>query len=91
MCLGIPGKVVEVYREGDLLMGKVDFGGVSKKVCLEYVPELEPGDYTIVHVGFALSRVDEEEAGRIFELLERLGELGELEAEERPARPEEQT
>ncbi len=62
MCLGIPGKVVETYREHDVLMGKVDFGGVFKRVCLEHVPEVQIGAYVIVHVGFALNTIDETEA-----------------------------
>ena len=56
MCLGIPGKVTSTYREHEVLMGKVDFGGVFKRVCLEHVPEAQVGEYVIVHVGFALSR-----------------------------------
>ena len=75
MCLGIPGKVVEVYREHDLLMGRVDFGGVLKRVCLEYVPEIAVGEYALVHVGFALTRLDEIEARRVFALLKEAGEL----------------
>jgi hydrogenase expression/formation protein HypC len=78
MCLGIPGKVVETYREHDVLMGKVDFGGVGKRVCLEHVPQVRPGEYVLVHVGFALSRIDEMEAHRVFELLEQLNQLDEL-------------
>lgn len=78
MCLGIPGKVVETYREHDMLMGKIDFGGVRKSVCLEHVPEVEVGQYVIVHVGFALSVVDEAEAQRIFSFLEEMDELQEL-------------
>jgi hydrogenase expression/formation protein HypC len=78
MCLGIPGKVIEVYRETDVLMGKVDFSGICKRVCLEHVPESRPGDYVLVHVGFALSRLDEVEAGRVFALLKELGQLDEL-------------
>ena len=78
MCLGIPGKVVETYREHDVLMGKVDFGGVSKRVCLDHVPEVETGQYVIVHVGFALSVVDEEEAKQIFSFLEQMNELNDL-------------
>ena len=78
MCLGIPGKVVETYREHDVLMAKVDFGGVFKRVCLEHVPEARLGDYVIVHVGFALSRIDEIEARRVFELLEDMNQLDEL-------------
>ncbi len=76
MCLGIPGKVIEV-REGEagLRMGKVDFGGVRKEACLAYTPEVELGDYVIVHVGFAISKVDEEEALRTLELLTTMGDL----------------
>ena len=79
MCLGIPGKVVATYREDDVLMGKVDFGGISKRVCLEHVPEARPDDYVLVHVGFALSRIDEEEARQVFAFLERMNGLDELE------------
>jgi hydrogenase expression/formation protein HypC len=78
MCLGIPGKVVETYREHDVLMGKVDFSGVYKRVCLEHVPEVRPGQYVLVHVGFALSAIDEIEARRVFEFLESMNQLDEL-------------
>ncbi len=78
MCLGVPGKVVETYREHDVLMGKVDFGGISKRVCLEHVPEVKPSDFVLVHVGFALSVIDEAEAGRVFEFLEGMNQLDEL-------------
>jgi hydrogenase expression/formation protein HypC len=78
MCLGIPGKVVETYREHDVLMGKVDFSGISKRVCLEHVPEVKPGEYVLVHVGFALTRIDEGEARRVFEFLERMDQLSDL-------------
>jgi len=81
MCLGIPGKVVETYRENDVLMGKVDFGGVFKRVCLEHVPEVRPGEYVLVHVGFALSRIDEDEAGRVFAFLNEMKQLDELRVE----------
>ena len=80
MCLGIPGKVVETYREHDVLMGKVDFSGVCKRVCLEHVPDVRPGEYVVVHVGFALSRLDEAEARRVFEFLEGMNQLDELKA-----------
>ena len=80
MCLGIPGKVTSIYREHDMLMCKVDFGGVFKRVCLEHVPEVKVGEYVIVHVGFALSRVDEAEANQIFRFLEGMNELTELKA-----------
>lgn len=78
MCLGIPGRVVETYREHEILMGKVDFGGVFKRVCLEHVPESQIGDYVIVHVGFALSRIDEAEAKQVFDFLAGMNELSEL-------------
>jgi hydrogenase expression/formation protein HypC len=78
MCLGIPGKVVETYRENDVLMGRIDFSGVCKRVCLEHVPEVRPGEYVLVHVGFALSRIDEEEAGRVFAFLKEMKQLEEL-------------
>lgn len=79
MCLGIPGKVVEVFHEQGLLMGKVDFGGVCKKVCLETTPEIAVGDYALIHVGFSIARLDEAEAHRVFALLAELGQLEELE------------
>ena len=78
MCLGVPGKVVETYREHGVLMGKVDFGGVRKAACLEHVPEVAVGEYVLVHVGFALSRLDEAEAQRVFALLTELGQLDEI-------------
>ena len=80
MCLAIPGKVAETYRQDDLLMGKVDFGGIAKRVCLEHVPEVRVGDYVLVHVGFAVSKVDEAEAKRTYELLEQMGALEEEQA-----------
>lgn len=80
MCLGIPGRVVELYSENDLPMGKVDFGGITKAVCLAHVPELQIGEYALVHVGFALARIDEQEARQIFAFLESMNELGELRA-----------
>jgi hydrogenase expression/formation protein HypC len=83
MCLAIPGKVEEVLTEGDLRVGWVDFGGVRKKVGLDYVPEVEVGDYTIVHVGFALSKIDEETALQTLEDFRAMGVLDqELESEE---------
>jgi hydrogenase expression/formation protein HypC len=79
MCLGIPGRVIEIREDAALLMGKVDFGGVRKEACLAYTPEVRLGDYVIVHVGFAISRVDEEEA---LKTLEILGQMGDLVAQE---------
>jgi hydrogenase expression/formation protein HypC len=78
MCLGIPGRVVETYREHDVLMGKVDFSGVFKRVCLEHVPDVQPGEYVLVHVGFALARLDETEAQKVFQFLDGMNQLDEL-------------
>jgi hydrogenase expression/formation protein HypC len=79
MCLAIPGKIVSVSGEDPLeRMGKIDFGGILKEASLAFVPETKVGDYVIVHVGFALSRVDEDEAQKVFEYLKRMDELGEL-------------
>jgi len=77
MCLGIPGKIVELYESDGLKMGKVDFGGVVRETCLAYVPEAQLGDYTIVHVGFALNLIDEAEARKTLELLDEIGLLDE--------------
>ena len=79
MCLAIPGKVVSISGDDDLpRMGRIYFGGVIKEASLAYVPEVVIGDYVIVHVGFALSKVDEAEAQKVFEYLKQMGELGEL-------------
>ena len=75
MCLGIPGKVIEIHDQGGLRMGRVDFGGVRKEACLAYQPDVELGDYVIIHVGFAISRVDEEEALRTVEMLASMCDL----------------
>lgn len=69
MCLGIPGKLVEVFEKNDLPMGKVEFGGILKEVCLAYTPEAKVGDYVLVHVGFAISLIDEAEAQETLNLL----------------------
>ena len=74
MCLGIPGQLTEVFEEQTLRMGKVSFAGVKRAVCLELVPDAECGDYLLVHVGFALSRIDAAEAARLTELLAELVE-----------------
>lgn len=79
MCLGIPGKIQSIRDDVGLAMGVVDFGGVRRDVCLEYVAdEVSVGDYVIVHVGFAISKVDEEEARRTFDLLREMSQLDEL-------------
>jgi hydrogenase expression/formation protein HypC len=74
MCLGIPGKIVELHEQNDLPMGKVEFGGILKEVCLAYTPEAQVGDYVLVHVGFAISRIDETEAQETLDLLNQLAE-----------------
>jgi len=85
MCLAIPGKVEEITTEGDLRMGRVNFGGIVKRVCLDYVPEVEVGDYTIVHVGFALSKIDQEEAEKTLAVFREMGVLEEELAGEQDA------
>lgn len=75
MCLAIPGRVLETEQEGESRLGRVDFGGTSRQVSLDLVPEADVGDYVIVHVGFAISKVDEQEAQRTLELLEQMGAL----------------
>jgi hydrogenase expression/formation protein HypC len=88
MCLAIPGKIESISGDEPLSrMGKVNFGGVLKEACLAYVPEARVGDYVIVHVGFALSRVDEEEAHKVFAYLKEMEELGELGAGETGSPP----
>ncbi len=80
MCLAIPGKILETYDRSGVRMARVQFGGVNRESCIEYVPEAKVGDYVLVHVGFALSVVDEEEAQKTFALLAEMGQLAELEA-----------
>jgi hydrogenase expression/formation protein HypC len=75
MCLGIPGKITKIFAEEGVRMGKVDFGGVIRKVCLAYLPEVKEGDYAIIHAGFAISQVDEAEAQKTFSLLQELQEI----------------
>ena len=81
MCLGIPGKVIEIRADAALPMGKVDFGGVRKEVCLAYTPEVGVGEYVIVHVGFAISRMDEAEALKTLEILGQMGAMVSTELE----------
>jgi hydrogenase expression/formation protein HypC len=77
MCLGVPGKIVEMYVTDGLKMGKIDFGGVQREACLEYVPEAQVGEYTVIHVGFAISRLSEEEAMASLEILRQIADLEE--------------
>ncbi len=78
MCLAVPGKILSIAGEDLLRMARVSFGGTVKEVNLAYVPEAQVGDYVLVHIGFAISKIDEEEAKKVFEYLK---EMGELEAE----------
>jgi len=79
MCLGIPGKVVSIEGDDPLYkMGKIDFGGIIKEISVAYVPEVEIGQYVIVHAGFAISVIDEDEANQIFEYLKEMGEMADL-------------
>ena len=83
MCLAIPGKLIEITTDpAGVKMGRANFGGIVKQVCLEYTPEAEAGDYILVHVGFALSKVDENEAARTYQLLDEMKQLGELDTPE---------
>ena len=77
MCLGVPGKVTEIYEVGGMKMGKVDFGGIVKETCLAYVPEVEVGDYTIIHVGFAIRKLDEQAAQETLALFREMEMLEE--------------
>ncbi len=79
MCLGIPGKVVSIEGDDPLYkMGKIDFGGIIKEISVAYVPEVEIGQYVVVHAGFAISVIDEDEANQIFEYLKEMGEMADL-------------
>lgn len=81
MCLGIPGRILEISDaapEDPMRMGKVEFSGISRDICLAYLPEVQVGDWVLVHVGFAISKIDEEEASEIFSYIEQIGELSEM-------------
>lgn len=76
MCLGVPGRITEIYQINGLKMAKIDFGGVVREACLEYVPEAQPGDYALIHVGFALNLISEQEAMETLDLLRQINDLG---------------
>jgi hydrogenase expression/formation protein HypC len=80
MCLAIPGKVVEAFDRQGMRMARVQFGGIVREACLDYVPDTQIGEYVLVHVGFAISKVDEEEAARTYQLLDEMDQLTELQA-----------
>jgi hydrogenase expression/formation protein HypC len=76
MCLGIPGKITDIFERDELTMGKIDFGGVLKEACLAYVPEAKVGDYVLIHVGFAISLMEEEEAMETLKLINEIAQVG---------------
>ena len=84
MCLGVPGKIIEIYEKQGLQMAQVDFSGVKREACIEYVPEAKIGDYAIIHVGFAISLLSEEEAQETLDLLRQVIAAGEMEDEDLP-------
>ena len=86
MCLAIPGRILDTYDRKGVRMAKVQFGGISRESCIEYVPAAKVGDYVLVHVGFALSVIDEAEAQRTYKLLEEMNQLGELDVPEPESR-----
>jgi hydrogenase expression/formation protein HypC len=77
MCLGVPGKIIEIYERDGLRMAKVDFGGIFREACLEYVPDAKLGDYCVIHVGFAISLLNEKEAMETLVLLKQISDLEE--------------
>ena len=77
MCLGVPGKIVDIFEADGLKMGKIDFGGVTREACLAYVPDAQIGDYTVIHVGFAISQLSEDEAQETLRLLREIANIDE--------------
>lgn len=80
MCLAIPGKIVDLHESNGVRMARVEFGGIRREACLEYLPEAGVGDFVMIHVGFAISKVDQEEAARSYRYLEEMDQLAELSA-----------
>jgi hydrogenase expression/formation protein HypC len=89
MCLAIPGKIVAFHEREGVKMGKIDYGGITRDACLEYVGDASLGDYVMVHVGFAISKVDEQEAARTYKYLAEMDQLTEIETPEPPISGEE--
>lgn len=77
MCLSVPGKILEITEEDGFIMGKLDFSGITKRICLQYVPDIQVGEYALVHVGFAIAKLDEEEAAKTLKLLRELDAMQE--------------
>lgn len=84
MCLSVPGKVLDITEEDGFKMGRMDFSGITKKICLQYLPEIKVGEYALVHVGFAIARINEKEAAKTLQLLSELEQL-QNESKEDPA------
>jgi hydrogenase expression/formation protein HypC len=84
MCLGVPGKVIDVFERDGIRMGTVDFGGIRREACLAFEPDVGIGSYVVIHVGFAISMVDEEEAARSYALLEEMGNLENIDLPQDP-------
>jgi hydrogenase expression/formation protein HypC len=84
MCLGVPGKVIDVSEQDGIRMGTVDFGGITRSACLEYAPEVGVGSFVVIHVGFAISVVDEVEAARSYALLAEMGNLEDIDLPQHP-------
>jgi hydrogenase expression/formation protein HypC len=84
MCLGVPGKIIDIYESNGLSMGKIDFGGVQREACLAYVPEAQVGDYTLIHVGFALNLISEAEAMETLDLLRQVSDAALEEIDREP-------
>ena len=85
MCLSVPGKVLKITEEDGFKMGRVDFSGITKRICLEYVPDIQVGEYALVHVGFAISKIDEKEAAKTLKLLRELEQMQDESQEEPPS------
>ena len=81
MCLGIPGRIVETFQRDELPMAKVEFGGILKDICLAYTPDAQPGQYVLVHVGFAINQIDETEAQEVFRYIEEIEQSAQNEPE----------
>lgn len=77
MCLGVPGKIIEIYDKDTMKMCKIDFGGATREACLDFVPEAKVGDYTIIHVGFAISLLSEQDAKETLALLQEIADIDE--------------
>ena len=85
MCLSVPGKVLEITEEDGFKMGRVDFSGITKKICLQYIPDIQVGEYALVHVGFAIARINEKEAAKTLKLLGELERMQDKSKKDSPS------